>query len=727
MSPQVRLVLTLHNHQPVGNFDGVFEAAYQDSYRPFLDVLEDYPHIKLTLHNSGSLLEWLEPNHPEYIERLRGFVERGQIEILGGPYYEPILASIPRRDRIGQMRAYSQHLEELFGTPVRGMWMPERVWEQNFAGDIADAGIEYTIIDDSHFRAAGVAPEDLFNYYYTEEESRLLKVIPIAERLRYTIPFAGPEETIDFLRDLAERQPGAVAAFGDDGEKFGVWPQTKKHVYEDGWLRRFFDALTENREWINVCTLAEAVDNTPPKGRIYLPDASYREMMEWVLFTEQQQSYQEVTKDAHAHYEHWPQLKQFVRGGFWRNFLVKYPESNEMYARMKEISARIAELEKSPAAAEHPHLLDAARTELYRGQCNCPYWHGAFGGLYLPHLRNGIYRHLIAADNAIEQLAGKTGRWVTIDAGDYNLDARKEVKLASDRLAAYLAPARGGHLYELDLRSTRINLLSTLDRRPEPYHERVRVAAQQQQDDGPHFLGVDDHVLLKHADLDTKLGYDVWPRKSLVDHFLSEDATLESLWKGEGDIGDFALGVYETKLRRSESRVEAVLTRAGTIGDQPVKVIKKVAIDTALGSQLEITYELSNLVPGSQHRFAVEFNFAAMASGADDRYYYDARGQQLGQLQSILDLPETERIGLVDEWLGLDASLDLSEPAGVYTFPIQTVSNSEGGFELVHQSCAVIPHWQVTADVDGCWSVQIQLTLDTSALQARLLAESAAT
>ncbi|MEZ6058369.1 MAG: alpha-amylase/4-alpha-glucanotransferase domain-containing protein [Planctomycetaceae bacterium] len=727
MSPQVRLVLTLHNHQPVGNFDGVFEAAYQDSYRPFLDVLEDYPHLKLTLHNSGSLLEWLEPNHPEYIDRLRGFVERGQIELLGGPYFEPILASIPRRDRIGQIQAYSQHLQELFGQPIRGMWMPERVWEQNFAADIVDAGIEYTIIDDSHFRAAGVAPEDLFNYYYTEEESRLLKVIPIAERLRYTIPFAGPEETISFLRELAERQPGAVAAFGDDGEKFGVWPETKKHVYEDGWLRKFFDALTENQDWIQVCTLAEAVDNTPPKGRIYLPDASYREMMEWVLFTPQQINYQEATKLAQQEYSDWPRLKQFVRGGFWRNFLVKYPESNEMYARMKEISGRIADLDASPISETHPHLMDAARTELYRGQCNCPYWHGAFGGLYLPHLRNGIYRHLIAADNAVEQLSGRTGRWVSIEAGDFNLDARKEVKLASDRLVAYLSPARGGHLYELDLRSTRVNLLSTLDRRPEPYHERVRVAAQQQQDDAPHFLGVDDHVLLKQADLDTKLGYDAWPRKSLVDHFLSETATLDDLWKCDGEIGDFVLGVYETKLRRSDSRVEAVLTRSGFAGEAPVTITKTIALDTQLGSQLEITYQLSGMSPGDQHRFAVEFHFAAMASGADDRYFYDHRGQQLGQLQSVLDLPPTERIGLVDEWLGVDVSLDLSSPTGIYTFPIQTVSNSEGGFELVHQSCAVVPHWQVVADAGGNWSVQIQLSLDTSAFQARLLAESAAT
>ncbi|MEZ6067114.1 MAG: alpha-amylase/4-alpha-glucanotransferase domain-containing protein [Planctomycetaceae bacterium] len=728
MPAPIRLVITLHNHQPVGNFDGVFESAYQDSYWPFLDVLEEFPHVKITLHNSGSLLEWLEVNHPEYIERLRQLAARGQIEILGGPRFEPILASIPRRDRIGQMQSYSRHLEELFGVAVRGMWMPERVWEQSFAADIADAGIEYTIVDDSHFRGAGVDPDKMFGYYLTEDEGKLIKVFPIAERLRYTIPFAAPQETIDFLRDVAEKSPGAIAAFGDDGEKFGVWPETKKHVYDNGWLRNFFALLGEHQDWIEVCTLAEAVDSTPPLGRIYLPDASYREMMEWALPTDQFIAYQNMVKEAQADTEHWDAIRQFVSAGFWRNFLVKYPESNEMYCRMREVSERLLAISDSPAAREHPHLLAAARTELYRGQCNCPYWHGAFGGLYLPHLRNAIYRHLIAADTAIEQLAGREGRWVEVAAEDYNLDARKEVRLASDRLVAYLAPARGGHLYELDIRGPRVNLLATLNRRAEPYHERVRVAAASQpHDDGAeHFLGTDDHVKLKQPGLHEKLGYDFWPRKSLVDHILTPDCTLNDLWHGEGDEGDFTTGVYHTRLQRSDDRVAAKLTRNGRAGDTSLTITKIITLDAQQGTLLDIRYELTGMEPGQSLRLGIEFNFAAMPAGADDRYFYDAHGQQLGQLGTCLDIDSTDRIGLVDEWLGIDASLDFSQPAGLWTFPIQTVSNSEGGFELVHQSVAVIPHWNVTADGNGEWSINIRMAVDTSAAQARQLAEMSA-
>src|SRR5438445_2615263 len=150
--PQVRLILALHNHQPVGNFDGVFEDAYRRSYLPFLEVLEGYPQIPFALHTSGPLLEWLVERHPDYIARLRRLVESGRVEILGGGFFEPILTMIPYRDRVGQIRAFSRYLDELFSARVRGMWIAERVWEQSLVAAIAEAGIEYTVLDDFHFR-----------------------------------------------------------------------------------------------------------------------------------------------------------------------------------------------------------------------------------------------------------------------------------------------------------------------------------------------------------------------------------------------------------------------------------------------------------------------------------------------------------------------------------------------------------------------------------------------
>ncbi len=721
MTAPVRLILTLHNHQPIGNFDGVFESADRDSYAPFVELLDEFPDIPVVLHISGSLLEWLTDHHPEYIDRVRVCVQRGQLELLGGPFYESILASIPRRDRLGQITAYKQHLEKLFHTRIRGMWVPERVWEQSFAGDIAEAGIEYTLLDDTHFRNAGLHDDELNGYYLTEESGHLLKVFAGGERLRYLIPYADPYETINHCRFVAERSSNAVMVFGDDGEKFGVWPGSKDLVYRDGWLRRFFTALRENRDWLRVTTMAETVDRVSPVGRIYLPDASYREMTEWALPSERQSEYREIVRSQEQRHD-WHRVRQFVRAGFWRNFLVKYPEANEMYTRMLQVSRRLESVAAEATSQTQP-LIDEARRELYRAQCNCPYWHGAFGGLYLPHLRNAIYSRLIAADTLLERVSGRPCHWVDIQADDFNLDARKEIRLASDRLVAFLAPGKGGHLYELDVRSIRTNLLATLNRRPEPYHERIRQHAGQASNESGGGVDPSGGVRFKQPDLDQKLQYDTWPRKSLVDHFLQPGLSREAFVHGHGEIGDFTEGVYQSKLRRSDDRIEACLWRDGQLGPYKVQVTKTIAIDVAEGGALDIIYSLEKLPAGLPIHFGSEFNFAAMPAATHDRYFYGENGQSLGQLESRLDIEPAMRIGLVDEWLGVDVAIDCSEPAAFWTHPIQTVSQSESGFELVHQSSVVMPHWQFTAPEDGCWQVRLSISFDTSALQARQLAE----
>ena len=723
MNPQLRLVLIFHNHQPIGNFDGVFEQAYQDSYLPFLEVFERYEQLRIAIHTSGSLMEWLDANHPEYVDRLSSLVATGRLEIVGGAYFEPILAMIPSRDRVGQITSYTEWLEERMGAKVRGMWMPERVWEQSMASDLAEAGIGYTILDDFHFKNAGLTQEQLHGYYVTEDDAQVINVLPGSEPLRYLLPFQPAHETIDYLRGVAESHPGSVVVFGDDGEKFGTWPGTKEHVYDRGWLVQFFDALQANSDWLKVTTPSEAIDSVPPLGKLYIPEGSYREMTEWSLPSAKINEFEDAQHHLDAQGT-WEQIKPFVRGGYWRNFKVKYPETDVMYARMQLVSRRLQETVEAGAAGE---LIDQARLELYRGQCNCSYWHGAFGGVYLPHLRNAVYERLIAADNLLDQAENRGWQldaepWVTLDAGDFNLDGRPEARLANNRLTAFVAPVEGGQIYELDVKSICHNLGATLTRRAEAYHRKV-LGGPTEAGDG--VASIHDQVIFKQAGLDQRLDYDTWTRNSLVDHFYAPDASPQDVAKGTAiEQGDFVHGPYEAKLRRSTGRVQLQLTREGNVMGHPVKITKGLTLNAA-ESVLEIAYLIENL-PGDgvsengQFHFAPEFNFAGLPSGADDRFFRDANGNKLGQLGQQLDLHETTHLGLVDGWLGIDVGLEFERPTSVWTYPVETVSQSEGGFELVHQSVAVVPHWQLVPDANGCWSVTIRLAVDTSVAESRM-------
>jgi alpha-amylase len=726
MSYPLRLCLVLHNHQPIGNFDGVFEQAYQDSYRPFLDLFEQYSaELRIALHTSGPLMEWLDNRHPDYVDRLAALVAAGRVEIIGGPFYEPILTMIPSRDRIGQIQSYTQWLESRLGAHVQGMWMPERVWEQSLTADLAAAGMKYTVLDDFHFKSAGLVEEDLHGYYLTEDDGRVLSVFPGSEPLRYYIPFQDPQRTIDYLRGIADRVPEAVVVFGDDGEKFGTWPETKKHVYDNGWLRRFFDALLRERDWLKLATLAEAAESVGPIGKIYLPDGSYREMTEWALPVAQQLEYESAVHDL-AHDERWPRIRPFVRGGFWRNFKVKYPEANEMYSRMMMASRRLAEVDPSRAAGES---LQYARRALYRGQCNCAYWHGAFGGIYLPHLRHAIYNQLIACDNLVDRALGRSGGFAEATVEDFNFDLRQEVRLASDKLICLFSPAAGGQMYELDVRTICHNLLATLARRPEAYHKKVLAGGRH---NAAEVASIHDRVVFKQAGLDQRVVYDRQPRKSLLDHFYDPGAAPAQVARNEAqERGDFVTGVYDAKIRRAADRVQVQFSRTGRVSrasGEPicgVKITKAVTL-VQRSPAIEIVYLLENLPADETLHFAVELNFSGLPSGAEDRYFHNLAGKRYGQLGTHLDLSDVQSLGLADEWLGIDVQLSINRESGIWTFPIETVSQSEGGFELVHQSVAVLPHWHVRADAAGRWTVTMTLTASTALAESRMQAPVAA-
>ncbi len=707
MNAPLRLCLVLHNHQPIGNFNGVFEQAYVDSYLPFLDVFEPYSGLDISLHVSGSLIEWLDQHHPEYVDRLAALVQAGRIEIIGGAYYEAILAMIPSRDRIGQIEMYRTWLEERLGATVKGMWMPERVWEQSFTADIAKAGVEYTLLDDFHFRSAGIAEERLHGSYLTEDEGELVSVYPGSERLRYLIPFRAPHETIEYLRAIAESQPNAVVVFGDDGEKFGMWPDTKTHVYENGWLSQFFDQLTENSEWLNTTTLSDAHENVAPLGKIYLPDSSYREMTEWALPFERQVEFEDIENEM-EHDPRWPRIRPFVSGGSWRNFKVKYAESDEMYGRMMGISRRLQSAENQLDS----QTLAPIRRALYRGQCNCSYWHGAFGGIYLPHLRNAVYRELITADKLLDEALDIRSPQVNYEVKDWNLDLQQEIRLSNDTFDCFLAPAKGGILYELDVKAIAHNLLATLTRRPEAYHRKVLAGPMTEQN---KVESIHDGVVFKQEGLDQHVQYDRYPRKSLIDHFYDDDATLSAVIRGDAaERGDFLEAAYTTRVRRDDHRTQVLMSRTGTVHGANVQLTKGITLHEG-ESTVRIGYLLEGLPLDHSFHFSPELNFSGLPADVDDRFFYGENGDRLGHLGMQLDLHDLHQLGLVDEWLGIDVQLQTNRPTSFWTYPIETVSQSEGGFELVHQSVVVQPHWWVRPDPEGKWSVTVDLQIDTSA------------
>jgi alpha-amylase len=355
-------------------------------------------------------------------------------------------------------------------------------------------------------------------------------------------------------------------------------------------------------------------------------------------------------------------------------------------------------------------LLDQARDHLYRGQCNCAYWHGAFGGVYLPHLRNAVYHHLIVADNLIDQATNSPNQ-CQIRAADFNFDLSAEVLLANSELMAWFQPALGGQMYELDIRSIGHNALATMQRRPEVYHDKIRHGNHSDHDSA---ASIHDQIKFKQEGLDQMLIYDENPCNSLVDHFWTTETTHEEFVKGDAkELGDFAHEAFESTLRRSPERNQVLMSRHGFVDGIPVKITKGVTLN-ADDSNLSVAYMLEHLPTDRDFRFAIEFNFSGMPAGQDDRYFSDANGHMLGQLGESLDLDHCNAISLTDGWLGLTAELTWDQPGNLWTCPVGTVNGSEGGFELVHQSVKTQPNWIVRGDANGRWVVRLELRIKTN-------------
>ncbi len=671
MPGKVTFILGFHNHQPVGNFDHVIEEAYARAYLPFIEVMKDYPKIPFALHCSGILWDWFAENHPEYTEAVAAMAAAGQVEIMSGGYYEPILTIIPERDRQGQLAMMKEFIDGAFGAGPRGCWLTERIWDPHLPDTLSKAGLEYVIVDDSHFKSTGFTAQQMRGFFLSEENGRYVNVFPIDKSLRYLVPFHEPHEAIAHLRAISEEPGGErkIAVLADDGEKFGLWTGTHDLVYKHKWLRRFCDLLMENSGWIEVSTFSRVVDETPPRGIVYLPTASYSEMMEWALPLRAQEAYQDA-KGILTASGRFPDAAEAVKGGFWRNFLVKYEEANWMHKRMLRASTLLADSGREDA--------DAA-SHLYQAQCNCAYWHGLFGGLYLPHLRSAIFKHILETEAALEIPA--------IERRDIDGDGVEEVIFASPKMQAFFK-AKGGVLRELDDMRTRFNLTDTLTRREEIYHRDLK-ALGRHQSNGDETVSIHNLATAKEKGLEKRLLYDRWPKASLSDRFMPEGTTLGDFASGSyAELGDFVDGIYDIE---TEGDSVITMSRNGSVDSSPARVEKRITFDGD-GASMKIEYTVTAGGSGLSCLFAVENVFSFLAGDAPDRYF-EIPGREIAggrNLASSGAEEEVEAIRMVDEWLGLTMTMDLSPGTSVWRYPIETVSNSDSGFERVYQGSALV-------------------------------------
>jgi alpha-amylase len=705
MPQKFHLALLIHAHQPCGNFEHVLEKAYDTSYLPFIEHLEKHPGVHLGLHYSGPLLTWIEEHRPEYFVRLKKLVQGGQVELVGGGFYEPILVSIPPEDQREQITRLAAYLEKHFGRFPSGAWLAERVWEPQLPTALATANVAYTLVDDIHFLSAGFEPEELFGAYIAEDRGRTVWLYPGQKALRYLIPFGKVEDIIAYLRDAASVHPGGVAAMGDDMEKFGVWPGTYEHCYKGGWLADFFAALEKNSDWLQVSTPGDYLATHTPLGRADLPTASYTEMMEWALPTRVRQRYHEVLKEFSAR----PEILSFLRGGSWRGFFRKYPESNLLHKKMLHVSARIAAAPVRHDGSKSADELLQARDLLLRAQCNDAYWHGIFGGIYAPHLRTDPWRNLIRAE-AIADRQTPGALVPRVELLDYDADGTNELLFTSPEAQALLKPSDGGTIAALDFRPASATLVNSILRRPEAYHTRLREAAGKPATGA--VASIHEQTRVKEPGLERFLRYDRWPRHAfrvMIFDPARTHADYEALELRE-DAG-FAGGAFTVKSSAPHEaelfRADSLLLHGKTETSAPKMLLTKqysfgpapLGCEVACEIGLKLKVPLEKLVA-----IGIESVVNLLAPTEPDRFFETPTGRVNLRFSGSLPGPI---LRMEDGWQRIRIALHAPLVEEFWVAPIETVSESEEGFERVYQGSQILALWCPPLRTQKTWSTRL--------------------
>ena len=654
---KVSLLFGIHMHQPVDNFGESVETAIKFCYKPFFETMVKYPEFKFALHCSGWLLEQIRTKHADIFENMQFLTKKGSIEWLSAGYYEPVLSSIPSQDRISQIEKLNRYIKKYFKVTTKGLWLTERVWESALVPDLAKCGIDYVVVDDYHFLSSGFDASALDGYYTTEESAKEVSLFPISKSLRYALPFFSVQSAIESILASGVGENSAAIVF-DDAEKFGLWPKTHEWVYEKHWLQQFVEAVLSDE---NIVTqhYGTYMKENRPLGIAYLNNTSYFEMGEWSLKSKQALALEELKQSVGEHYFNDIGVS-FIKGGIWKNFFIKYRESNYLHKRMLYFSKKQDILSKK------------ALESLYKLQTNDVFWHGIFGGIYLPNLRDNAYKYLLELE------ASRGSKDIFTEVLDIDQDGYDELKVVTKNLSAVFSTKFGGQMMEFGSFDTLFNWQNTMMRRHESYHEKLFHRIEKDEGD-KHKNGIstihEDELEIDES-LKDELVYDWHPKYSFIDHFSHDELRLESFkdltFK---DIADFANQPFVlNKNKNSFSRTGGIYLD----WCYETKLKKEYGFKTnsiSLDIKCNSEYE-------EKLFYAQEYNFHFAHP-----YKVTFNGQTLDNGFSQYNCDE---LIIVDDFTKKVLTLKMNQTCNIFGYILNTISKSETGFDKMAQEISFI-------------------------------------
>lgn len=153
-----KLELCFALHVDYNHFDILLKNKISEICKNIFSKIYNSPEIPFTIAVSGNFMENTQKEADVFCKVLSEMLDRKQIEILGGAFYEPYFSLIPPSDLSGQIELMTDFLRKHFNRRPRGAFIPFSEWNQNLVYLLKKCGMEYCLLDTRLFERASLNP-----------------------------------------------------------------------------------------------------------------------------------------------------------------------------------------------------------------------------------------------------------------------------------------------------------------------------------------------------------------------------------------------------------------------------------------------------------------------------------------------------------------------------------------------------------------------------------------
>ena len=391
---KIALIIGSHAHIPSGSPENEFEYIYENRMCPFISNLYRFSNINAVLHYSGVLLYWVERMHPEFFMLIDDMVNRKQVEMIGGGFYEPMLTIIPAQDRIGQIELMTTYIRRQFSKRPQGCWLPGMVWEQQLVNSLSASDMNYTFLSQEQFKLAGMNDDDLFYPCITEDQGKLIVVFPVSLSAEKDLAEKSFSLTFSELKkELDGKQKKSSGNSLQSGNIITVFPEkilSSSDEAPDTVWHRFFEEISLSEDIVETTLPSKILKNQKTLRKASFPNSSMLE-------------------------------NNFSP----RRFLIDHDEANGIYSKMIFTNVLINQL-KGDKSRKY-----SAREEMWKAQDS--YIYSDSNGYLRNEIRKSAYSSLLRAECLTkEKEKGKV--ILSLIQYDFDFDGIKEYLFQDNRL-----------------------------------------------------------------------------------------------------------------------------------------------------------------------------------------------------------------------------------------------------------------------------------------------------